>query len=124
MTRSNIEKQYQKFMIRHIANIQVCPEYRASLFLDFYENADTYYDNLCDTLYLASVGEVSTPLWLRHNGEVYAASRCKSVRDIFLMDARDLPAFNGDLLEHFDYVFSRIYASSCAEPSLTLCTFA
>lgn len=122
MTSSNIEKQYQKLMIHHISNIQVCPEFRAALFLDFHENADAYYDNLCDTLYLAAVGEITTPLWLRHNGEVYASAEQQSLRDVFLLDAGDLPAFKGDLMEHFDYAFSRIYASSCA-PDLKLCAF-
>lgn len=123
MSVSSIEKQYKKLMTHHIAKVQVCPEQRAALFLDFLENCDEYYDDLCDTLYRVSVGEVCAPLWMSHSGEVYAASQPKAIRDVFLMNGKDLPPFNGDLWVHFDYIFSRIYSASQAEPTLKLCAF-
>lgn len=121
MTKSNIEKQYDKLIIHHISNIDVCPAHRAAFFLDFHQNSRTYYDELCDLLYVLSVGELFAPLWMSHSGQVYACTHPKEKHDVFLADCRELPAFTGDLVEHLDYVFSRIYSQSGSTQTPQLC---
>lgn len=110
MTKSNIEKQYQKLVIHYISHLEICPEQRAALFLDFHENSSQYYDDLCDILYCASTDDTPVPIWLDPCGEVYLSAHRRNASHTFLMDSKDLPHFKGDLLEHFDYVFTRIYA--------------
>ena len=110
MTKSTTEKQYAKLMIHYISNLELCPDQRAALFLDFHENSRDYYDSLCDLLYEASTSDFSMPLWLNSNGEVYASASRRNATHTFLMDSQELPNFNGDIMEHFDHVFTKIYA--------------
>lgn len=110
MTKSTIEKQYTKLMIHYISNLELCPDQRAALFLDFHENARSYYEELCHVLYRASTEDVSMPIWLNPNGEVYVSANRRNTMHTFLMDCADLPDFNGDIVEHFDHVFTKIYA--------------
>lgn len=121
MTKSNIEKQYEKLIARHISSLDVCPDRRASLFLDFHRNSRTYYEELCDLLYVLSTGELFAPLWLNHSGLVYASTHPSGDHDIFLADFRELPAFCGDLVDHLDYVFSKIYSLSDSGQALPFC---
>ena len=121
MVNLNLEKQYKKLIIRHIAEIQACPERRAALFLDFHENGDDYYDRLCDLLFSVSTGETRTLLWLNPCGEIYSGLKQKAAHHIFLLDTKDLPAFNGDLLEALDCVFTRIYSLTTSNNRRHLC---
>lgn len=110
MEKTNIEKQYEKLIIQHIANINICPERRALLFYDFFQNSETYYEDLCDTLYCVSSGQLSGSLWMSQSGEIYASTHARSSEHSFLTDSSSLPLFQGDLLEHLEYIFIKIYS--------------
>lgn len=123
MSESNIESQYKKLIIHHISNINVCSEQRSALFLDFFQNSETYYDDLCDLLYCISSQNILAPIWMSHSGEVYSSTHRRSSNDIFIMDSYELPAFNGDLFNQFEYTFSKIYFLTNKAQMLRSCLF-
>lgn len=112
MAKSSMEKQYEKLIVRHISNMDIDADQRAFLFLDFFNNSEVYYENLCTYLYEMSIGELEAPIWMKPNGDVYACSHCKNKYDSYLLHSYELPVFNGDLQEHLEIIFTRIYSLS------------
>ncbi len=112
MKKTSLETQFEKLMIYHICSLDVSPQERAKIFIDFHENADEYYDNLCDILYAVSTRAVRAPLWMTHSGEFYASTHKKNKKDVFLLPSSDIPDFIGDLVDQLELIFLYIYRAS------------
>lgn len=112
MKKTSLETQFEKLMIYHISSLDVSPQERAEIFVDFHENAGEYYDNLCDILYAVSTHAVRAPIWMTHSGEFYASTHKKSKKDIFLLPSSEIPDFLGDLVDQLELIFLYIYRAS------------
>lgn len=112
MKKTTLESQFEKLLIHHICSLNISPTERAQLFIDFHENADEYYANLCDILYAVSTHAVRAPIWMAHSGEVYASTHKKNKTDIFLLPSSDVPDFLGDLVDQLELIFLCIYRAS------------
>jgi len=109
LAKSNVEKQYEKLIIHRIAHLDTNPNHRAMLFLDFYCNGREYYEDLCDLLYSVSCDGLNTSIWLSPSGQIYGGEEKNTSADIHLLDCRDIPPFQGDILEQLDLVFAELY---------------
>lgn len=106
--KSNYEQEYEKLIIHHISNLDICAAQRSSLFLDFFRNSETYYEDLCTCVYGLATGKMKGPMWMSCNGQLYLGTEPENIHDIFLTDCSEIPVFNGDILEQLTYVFTRI----------------
>jgi len=110
MMKSNLEKQYEKLMIRHISYSTLGPESRCSAFMDFYNNSDAYYENLCEMLYNVSINDEAQSIWMTTSGRVYTGNIIQNINDSFIFNSDALPPFDDDLIEQLDVIFAKIYA--------------
>ena len=107
--KTSFERQFEKLIIRHLAFMNTAPEDRANFIYDFYLNADTYYDNLCDLMYAMAIGAMDGPIWLTPSGNTYHSQDPRKPYDIFLMNSDDLPVFMSDITEQLKIAFLRLY---------------
>ena len=112
MEKTLLQTQFEKLMINHICTLDISSQERAQIFLDFHENADGYYENLCDLLYAVSTHAVRAPIWMNHSGEIYASTHKKNKNDIFLLPSSDIPDFEGDIVVQMELIFLYIYRAS------------
>lgn len=107
--KTSFERQFEKLITRHLAFMDTTPEDRAHYIYDFYLNAETYYDNLCDLMYATAIGAVESPLWLTPSGDVYHSQDPRKTSDVFLMTSDELPVFMSDITEQLEIAFLRLY---------------
>lgn len=107
--KTSFERQFEKLIIRHLAFIDASPEDRTSYIYDYYLNAETYYDNLCDLMYSMAIGRIEGSLWLTPSGNTYHSQYPRKSSDIFLMSSNELPIFASDIMEQLESAFLRLY---------------
>ncbi len=95
--KTSYELNYEKMIISSIAERECTSTERADMFLDFYMNSSTYYEELCDALYSLSSGEKRGTLYISQSGKPYISDTKAHESDDALFCDREIPAFNRDL---------------------------
>lgn len=103
-----LEKQYERAVISNICRLSITSEERAALMVDFHENSETYYDNLCDALLAVSTGQNTVPIWISQNGDCYASLRTKDPHDRVLIFPDLVPDFCVDLVDQLEVAILKI----------------
>ena len=103
-----LEQQYDKTIISRICLSELPSEDRVSLLIDFHNNSESYYDNLCAALLAVSTGQDNKPIWITPSGDCYLSLRTKSPKDRVLLYPDEVPEFEIDLVESLEAAILKI----------------
>ena len=115
------ELHFEKQMILSISEKVCTAQRRADLFYEFYKNGSIYYEELCDALYMLSIGEERGFLFLTPAGKPYVSYREHSPEDKKLFSHEEIPAFRSDLYDQLFFFMQRfleIKKSTCPQNCL------
>lgn len=98
------ELKFEKLIISSICEADhVTPHTRSELFHEFYKCGPSYYEELCDALFLLSTGECEGSLFMTPAGRPYISLGGWKKEDRWLFCGTDLPVFKGDLYDQLNY---------------------
>ena len=103
--KSECEKSYDRYVIANLCSMDLSIKKRAALVHDFFENGQSYYDELCDALFQQVLGHApGQDLWLTIDGKAYLAFSQRNDSDICLIPAEDCPPFVDDIDVHLHMI--------------------
>ena len=101
------ELHYEKQMILYISERDCSAERKAELFYEFYRYGTTYYEELCDALYLLSCGEAQGSFYITPAGKTYISYVEKNMEDSKLFTSEEIPTFAEDLYDQLCFFMRR-----------------
>ncbi len=76
--------------------------------LDFHNNSEMYYDNLCDALLAISTHQNIAPIWISPNGNCRSSLRIENPNDRILLYSDEVPDFDFDLVNQLEVAILNI----------------
>lgn len=99
------ETQFEKLIISSICTHDCTDDEKAKLLWDFYNHGSTYYEDLCEFLFLLSNGEKECFLFITPAGKPYLSFFPMSANDFFVLLSSELPRFESDLYDQLNFFF-------------------
>lgn len=93
-------KQYEERVVHYISNLDIAPQTRAIFYLDFLNNSEEYFDELCTLIYGFSSNILPRQgkyIWLTPSGAPYISSVKRKSFDQNLVGVADIAPFDGDI---------------------------
>ena len=103
-----LEQQYERSVITKICSANITLQERVELLVDFHDNSETYYDNLCDALLAVSTNQNMAPIWITKAGNCYLSLRTKNPDDRVLLYPDEVPLFDIDLVNQIETAIAKI----------------
>jgi len=111
--KTQYELYFEKQMIRSICERPCSCEERTELFHEFYNNGRTYYDMLCEALYLYANGEIRGNFYITPAGKPYVSPQPFRWEDEIILADGELPPLIDDLHEQLEYFMQRFAKEKC-----------
>jgi len=108
MTKTFLEKKYEKAVIHSICTSSATEADKQKMLLEFHHNCEEYYASLCDSLYAISTGQDIKPIWITPSGNCYLSLTRLHNGDRILIYADEVPPFNLDLIDQLELSLSRL----------------
>lgn len=106
--KTNHEKHFEYVVIKKICKEMSNLEHQVENILRFHCNCDNYYDNLCDSIFAISTGQIVKPLWFTPYGDSYLSYEARSKADRVLLFPNEVPSFKVDLVEQLELALQKI----------------
>ena len=100
------ELQYEEVVLRMIMSDLKLSQVQINMLIDYQHNWRTYYDSLCDALYVLANRGSSKSLWITPFGQPYLAFSQRNADDRKVLCAEDIPVFEDDLKEQLEAALS------------------
>ena len=106
--KTSYEKHFEYVVIKKICKEMNNPEQQIENIFRFHCNCDVYYDNLCDSIFAVSTGQIEKPIWLTPCGDSYLSYEARSKADRVLLFPNEVPSFKVDLVEQLELALQKI----------------
>lgn len=100
--KTNLQHLYERAIITRLCKADSTDLERIEMMIDFHNNSESYYDNLCDALLAVSTHQNPIPIWITKNGDFYLSLRAQKTSDRVLLYPDEVPTFTIDLVDQLE----------------------
>lgn len=106
--KTTYELQYESLIFSLIITHEESKERQLQLLMDFHQNAQTYYDALCDAVYDLSVGRKTGALYITESGKPFFSASGSQPDGYAVCYPAEVPEFKEDLIEQLEFVLGQL----------------